>query len=400
MQNQEQQNEELLRAAKDGDLPSVRNLLRSGANVNTKDKTDTTPLHWACFWDHEEVVIELVDDWNADIEAKDDHGCTPLHSACCSRDNLDLVVFLLDMKADIHTRCHIKRTPLHRACCYGFAGIVQVFISAGADIHAKDFEGRTPLHWASSDLECAKALVSAGADIRAVNNDGNLPMDAAISEDESDVAKYLLLKFYASISDHEGRLPIHAILEDAYDTDDGTSLRKALEQDVFGTHGVLGIITFLFFQNPESRSARNQDGELPLHVACATSTPVMIVGFLVTFAPGSLFLPRTADGAYPLHVALERGASSDSNVIKMLLERQDAVIIMLRNIANETALHVACRCGSSFVIVQSLVDHYKASVQAVTPQGDLPLFLACATVKPSLDVIYLLLKLYPDVVYP
>ena len=62
-------------------------------------------------------------------------------------------------------------------------------------------------------------------------------------------------------------------------------------------------------------------------------------------------------------------------------------------------LHVACRRGASFDIVQSLVNHYKASVKSMTPQGDLPLFLACEMPEASLDTIFLLVKLYPNLIY-
>jgi hypothetical protein len=62
-------------------------------------------------------------------------------------------------------------------------------------------------------------------------------------------------------------------------------------------------------------------------------------------------------------------------------------------------LHVACRRGASFPIVQAVVNHYKGSVKSVTPQGDLPLFLACETPGTSLDTIFLFVKLYPDLVY-
>jgi ankyrin repeat protein len=338
VQNQ-QLNEKLIQAMEDRNIPSVRNLLRSGANVNVKDDEDKTPLHSAC-WSH-----------------GDGHGPVEL---------------------------------------------VKELVSAGADIEAKDNGGWTPLHYASfyGNLEISKMLVSAGADISAVNNSGNRPMDEALRGEESDVFKYLMKGFYAPIFEHEGRLPLHALLEDE-------SLREsdALNLNLIDTDDLLEIIAFLVGKNPGSLSARNQGGELPLHVACATHTSVEIIRFLVDQAPQSILMPRTTDGAYPLHAALERGASldsvfSDSDVIKMLLERHDPVTIMLRNNAGETPLHVACRCGVPFEIVESLVHHYKASSQVVTPQGDLPLFLACATAEPSLDIIYLLLKIYPDVVYP
>jgi ankyrin repeat protein len=62
-------------------------------------------------------------------------------------------------------------------------------------------------------------------------------------------------------------------------------------------------------------------------------------------------------------------------------------------------LHVACRRGAPFSIVQPLVNRYKASVKSLTSKGDLPLFLACEMPESSLDTIFLLVKLYPDVIY-
>jgi hypothetical protein len=63
-------------------------------------------------------------------------------------------------------------------------------------------------------------------------------------------------------------------------------------------------------------------------------------------------------------------------------------------------LQVACpRRGASFTIFQSMVNLYKASVKSRTAQGDLPLFLACEMPETSVDAIFLLMKLYPDLVY-
>jgi CDK inhibitor PHO81 len=120
-----------------------------------------TPLHWACLKGHEEVVIELVDNWNADIKAKD----------------------------------YDRETPLHFGCRCGYS-------------------------------ECVQVLVGAGADIRLVTIAGDLPIHRALCTGTSDVVKYLLQEFYASISDHEGRLPLHALLEDLSAV--FSPLRKAL----------------------------------------------------------------------------------------------------------------------------------------------------------------------------
>jgi hypothetical protein len=44
------------------------------------------------------------------------------------------------------------------------------------------------------------------------------------------------------------------------------------------------------------------------------------------------------------------------------------------------------------------VNHFKAFVKSLTCEGDLPLFLACEMPNTSLDTIFLLMKLYPELV--
>jgi ankyrin repeat protein len=224
---------------------------------------------------------------------------------------------------------------------------VRRLLRAGANVNVN-----TPLHlfastWHDHLLPVVKALLSGGADISIANNLGELPIHRAMRRRHSAVTKYLLQEFYGTIR----RLPLHELLEDlAWIGNPNSSaappLRNALDQnellddiawnstppllaalrhDVLGTDDVVEIVEFLVEQNPEWLRARDQDGSLPLHVAC--------------------------------------------------------------------------RRGASFSIVQSLVKHYQASVKIVTFEGDLPLFLACDIPEPSLDTIFILMKLYPDLVY-
>jgi ankyrin repeat protein len=170
------------------------------------------------------------------------------------------------------------------------------------------------------------ALLSGGADILAVDKEGKNPIDCAVSERNSAVAKYLLQELYATTR----RLPLHELSEDLTwignpNSSDVPPLRAALHQNVLGTDDVVEILEYLAGQNPAVLSSRDQDGTLPLHIAC--------------------------------------------------------------------------RRGAFFAIVRSLVNLYKASVKSVTSEGDLPLFLACEMPETSLDTIFILMKLYPDVVY-
>ncbi|NXQ65589.1 ILK kinase, partial [Quiscalus mexicanus] len=50
------------------------------ADINAVNEHGNTPLHYACFWGHEQVA-ELMQ-FKADINAVNEHGNTPLHYAC------------------------------------------------------------------------------------------------------------------------------------------------------------------------------------------------------------------------------------------------------------------------------------------------------------------------------
>jgi ankyrin repeat protein len=303
--------EDLIEAAKENNLPEVRRLLSVGADMNAKGDGDCASLHWASIKGHVQVFKELVDH-GADIELTTISGCTSLHFACWNG-HLAVVIELLNPNDGNGATTSIIGKRKSRV---------------GANTDAKTNEGDTPLHFAilNGHLPVVKALVSSGANILATANQESLPIHLAVSRGHSAVAKYLLQHSYATIR----RLPIHDLLKDLTwignpNSNDVPPLRAALNEDVLGKDDVVEILEYLVDRNPAMLSFRDQDGLLPLHVAC--------------------------------------------------------------------------RRGASFSIVQSLVDLYKVSVKSVTSQGDLPLFLACEIPEPSLDTIFLLMKLYPDLVY-
>jgi hypothetical protein len=103
----------------------------------------------------------------------------------------------------------------------------------------------------------------------------------------------------------------------------------------------------------------------------------------------------------PLRAALFLNALRTDHVVEILefLVERNPALLSSRDQDDSLPLHIDCRRGASFAIVESLVNLYKASVKSVTSEGDLPLFLACEMPETSLDTIFLLTKLYPDVVY-
>jgi ankyrin repeat protein len=307
----------LLDAALENNLPEVRRLFSVGADVDVKTADGDTPLHRASCRGHVQVVIELLEN-GADTESANISGFTPLHNACI-HDHLAVVNELLG---------HGVIIDANNNSSDGTTTILGKRKSRGANIEAKNVFGNTPLYGASAGghLAIVKKLLSRGANILAANNDGQIPIHMALICRRSEVAKSLLQHFYATVR----RIPLHTLLEDLTwignpCSSDVPPLRSAIHENVLGTDDVVEILESLVGQNAAVLNSRDQDGSLPLHVAC--------------------------------------------------------------------------RRGASFAIVQSVANLYKASVKSWTPQGDLPLFLACEKRGMSLDTIFLLMKLYPDLVY-
>jgi ankyrin repeat protein len=131
-------NEDLVEAARRGDLPEVKSLLAKGADVNAKIKVGgrlnipkeatTTALKAASFGGHREVVEELLDN-GADVNAKDYKGYTALMAACAFN-RPEVVQLLLDKGADVNAMASGNRTAFSEA--NGIREIQEMLIEAGA----------------------------------------------------------------------------------------------------------------------------------------------------------------------------------------------------------------------------------------------------------------------------
>jgi ankyrin repeat protein len=105
---------EIIKAAKSGNVESVRALLANDASlVAALDKDGSTPLHCAVWKGHQRVVEELINA-GAEINAHNEND-------------------------------HWGTTPLHAAAHANQAIIAQMLIDHGADLKAKDRDGRTPM---------------------------------------------------------------------------------------------------------------------------------------------------------------------------------------------------------------------------------------------------------------
>src|SRR5262249_18977412 len=91
--------DELLAAAKKGDVAAVKALIANGADVNAKTAYGVTPLLHAASQGHTEVV-KLLLEHKADANAKDTfYGQTPLLASLDDKSNVETVRLLIEAGA-------------------------------------------------------------------------------------------------------------------------------------------------------------------------------------------------------------------------------------------------------------------------------------------------------------
>jgi len=154
-------------AARRGDIETVRQLLRKGADVNTAQGDGMTALHWAAERGDVELTEVLIYS-GANVDAGTRIGrYTPLHLASRAG-HVETAKALLKAKANpVAATTNSGVTPLHLAAASGNPAVVTALLQSGADVNAREASwGQTPLIFAAAGdrVEVIKVLLEAGAD--------------------------------------------------------------------------------------------------------------------------------------------------------------------------------------------------------------------------------------------
>lgn len=189
-----QKNEELVMAAKEGDLEKVKRLVESGANVNEiTTKGHTTPLFNAALYGHLDIVVYLVENV-AKVNKRSGEHDTALHGAA-AQGHLDIVKYLVERDADTNVVDLYGDTPLSLASERGDLDTVTYLVENGANINIDVKKVYKPLLSAAAEghLDIVKYLVEHGADVNAKSYRGETTaLSLAIAGGHDDVAQYLV----------------------------------------------------------------------------------------------------------------------------------------------------------------------------------------------------------------
>jgi ankyrin repeat protein len=170
----------------------VEYLIDQGADVNVKDKTLWTPLHAAVRGGDTEV-IELLIKSGADVNARTFRDESPLSFAAGIQNN-EVVSLLIQHEADVFHTMTDGETYLHFVSELGFEDITATLIKAGCNVNSRKRYGLTPLHMAAAygHSEIAKTLLKNGANPNVKSDEHGTPLDLANAGSHSEVEKILL----------------------------------------------------------------------------------------------------------------------------------------------------------------------------------------------------------------
>ena len=140
--------EQLIEAAKSGDVGRVAQALAAGADVDSRDATGATALMIAAHGGHLGAVRALIAA-GADVNATDSLGWSALVKALYNSEAdcgfPDVVETLIERGADPEIRIGYGIRPLMLAAGYGEAAVCEVLLKNGADVLARNDGGLTAL---------------------------------------------------------------------------------------------------------------------------------------------------------------------------------------------------------------------------------------------------------------
>ena len=193
-------------AAMRGDLHEVRELLRSGADVNAPQSDGLTAMHWAA--DNGDAALARVLVYagaNVGPLTRND-AYTPLHMAARGG-HAQVIALLLEAGADPGVATSSTGvTPMHLAAKAGSGEALRALAAGGAEVDARDHRwGQTPLIFAAgfNRLVAVNTLVELGADVSLTENVLHMPTRYAVDR-AARAARNEVLESFRAQSDNPG----------------------------------------------------------------------------------------------------------------------------------------------------------------------------------------------------
>lgn len=178
-------------AAAFGTVETMSLLLDEGADVNARNRRNSTPLHWAVT---EEAKVRLLLAKGAQVDAKQIEGRTALYQAASIARGVPIMRLLLDKGANPQLTLLNGRTPMMAAAGRGDVEAMRLLADRGAAIDTRNGAGETALILAAGDgsPEAVRFLLEHGADARAKTKRDETALGNAGTAGNAEVVRMLL----------------------------------------------------------------------------------------------------------------------------------------------------------------------------------------------------------------
>ncbi|XP_024880819.1 uncharacterized protein LOC112460398 isoform X1 [Temnothorax curvispinosus] len=352
--------ERMFAALEEGNLESLKDCLKRGADINARSVDSWTTLHFAVKGPSLEVVKFILDK-NLSVDVKDINGQSLLHIAA-AHGRKNIVEFFVKAGLCVNELDKVDRTPLHVAAQYGHEDIIKFLLKNKANISAQDKNGFPPLHYAihNNHINVTKILLKKDRNVDINETIGGLaPLHAATKRGHLELVNFLLQnKTDVNVRNDEDWTPLH----------------------IAALYGHLEIVNALIFKRADI-NAREINGWTPLHHAVENGHK-LIVNILLKHG-ANVNAVNKFHNSTPLLFAAKDG---HEEIVKALLKNKaDASIA---TITGYTPLHIAAQNGHLGIVV-ALLKH-GVDICARAHHNFTPLY--CSAVGGHKEVAEVLIK--------
>ncbi|KAL2847787.1 ankyrin repeat-containing domain protein [Aspergillus pseudoustus] len=332
-------------------LRSQRGLDYAAVNADRilagRDDEEQTILHYIAEADNPDLLAVFIKH-GADLDVKNETGWTPLHYALKNGSD-EIVRKLLDAGADVLAPAGTLPTiglPSNDITTATVQRLIAAFQTAGGDISAPGPEGVwTALHYASrqGQHQVVQTLIDHGASVFAPNSLGYVPLIVAIRWGKVESTRVLLEAMVRDSQGYDINAPIPAI------------------KNIGHYYARTGM--------------RHLPGGTILHFAVCTGHEGIVQLLLEHGAdPRAEDNPINARPQTPFDMAV---SSKSLEIVKLILQMDDPPKFWKSNGAFETGMYAAVRWPTP-ELVQLLVDLYKQGrIQLDLDQAIAPTFSIC-----------------------
>jgi ankyrin repeat protein len=336
-------------------------VIELGSDTSSNDADKQKGLRKAIFNGRIGDVKKFLNDDTVDVNGKNFTGLTALHWAC-DKGHYDIVELLLDHGADIEAVTNVKSTPLMSACWCGHVFIVKLLLDRGCAVNAVSNDRETALHWAcrrEGSTECVKELLAHGSDTSIKNKDGKTPLDMTGKNKHRTIVEGLLME-------HDTPRPEQLFMDSVQGVKESmlsemSSLKSEVAEYALASTTLEQRLSLKFETLIDRRCKELKDDIIATVQKDETKS--------ITEDKGAVM--STIDKQQGLRDAAREGRIDD---VKLHV-KDDAVDVNDNEYDGWTALHWACKYGHHD-IAELLLDH-GADIEAQTDVNATPFIYAC-----------------------